>query len=154
MIIWLYIACSITNTKIIHGDFIYEGSKEVGIYSNMSIPTIPFQLITDKQFEFLELFFNTYENFHDFFNPNLSFNNNSLLFNRRKYDSLEEIREALERKRSNSISRGSINGFIQKLSKISALNIYPNPRDKKEKTIEISYIGIAYFLHKLFLKSK
>ena len=76
------------------------------------------------------------------------------LFNRKKYDSLEVIREALERKRSDSISRGSINGFIQKLSKISALNIYPNPSDKKEKTIEISYIGIAYFLHKLFLKSK
>ncbi len=154
MVIWLYIACSITNTKIIHGDYIYEGPKEVGIYSNMNLITIPFQLITDKQFEFLELFFNTYDNYSDFFNPNLFFNNNSLLFNRRKYDSLEEIREALERKRSDSISRGSINGFIQKLSKISALNIYPNPRDKKEKTIEISYIGIAYFLHKLFLKSK
>ncbi|KKK79239.1 hypothetical protein LCGC14_2835510 [marine sediment metagenome] len=49
-----------------------------------------------------------------------------------------------------SLSRGSINGFIQKLKRISALNIFPNPKDKKEKAIEISYIGIAYFLHKLF----
>ncbi len=154
MVIWLYIACSITNTKIVHGDYIYEGSKEVGIYSNMTLTTIPFQLITDKQFEFLDLFFNPYDNYNDFFNPDLSFNNNSLLFNRRKYDSLEALREALEEKRGDSLSRGSIYGFIQKLSKISALNLYPNPKDKKEKTVEISYIGIAYFLHKLFLKSK
>ncbi len=41
---------------------------------------------------------------------------------------------------------GSINGYIQKLNKISALNIYPNPKDKKEKAIKISYLGIAYFL--------
>ena len=150
MVIWLYIACSITNTRIIHGDFIYEGSKEVGIYSNMNLPTIPFQLITDKQFEFLELFFNTYDNHHEFFNPDLSFNDNLLLFKRKKYNSLEEIKTALESKRNGSLSRGSINGFIQKLNKISALNIYPNPKDKKEKTAEISYIGIAYFLHKLF----
>jgi len=154
MVIWLYIACSITNTKIIHGDFIYEGSREVGIYSNMSIPTIPFQIITDKQQEFLELFFNTYDTYRDFFNPDLSFNNNQLLFKRKKYNSLEELREALEIKRNGSLSRGSINGYVQKLSKISALNIYPNPDDKKEKAIEISYIGIAYFLHKLILKSK
>jgi len=154
MVIWLYIACSITNTRIIHGDFIYEGSKEVGIYSNMNIPTIPFQLITDKQFEFLDLFFNSYDNCRDFFNPDLSFNDNPLLFNRKKYRSLEEIKGALENKRNGSLSRGSINGFVQKLSKISAINIYPNPKDKKEKTIEISYIGIAYFIHKLFLKPK
>ena len=153
MVIWLYIACSITNTKIIHGDFIYEGSREVGIYSNMSIPTIPFQIITDKQQEFLELFFNTYDTYRDFFTPDLSFNDNQLLFKRKKYNSLEELREALESKRNGSLSRGSINGFVQKLSKISALDIYPNPKDKKEKSIEISYIGIAYFLHKLFLTS-
>jgi len=150
MVIWLYIACSITNTRIIHGDFIYEKNEEVGIYSNMSIPTIPFQLITDKQQEFLELFFNAYDTYRDFFNPDLSFNDNQLLFKPKKYDSLEEIREALVHKRSESLSRGSINGFVQKLSKISALEIYPNPKDKKEKTIEISYLGIAYFLQKLF----
>ena len=151
MIIWLYIACSITNTKIIHGNFIYEGSREVGIYSNMIIPTIPFQLITDKQLEFLELFFNHYDTYRDFFKPDLSFNDNQLLIKRKKYKSLEEIKGALESKRNGSLSRGSINGFVQKLSKISAINIYPNPKDKKEKTIEISYIGIAYFIHKLFL---
>ena len=152
MVIWLYLACSITNTTIIHGDFIYEGSKEVGIYQNMELPTIPFQLITDKQFEFLELFFNTYKSHHDFFNPDMTFNNNPLLSDRKSYTSLETLKESLEKKRGNSLSRGSINGFIQKLKRISALNIFPNPKDKKEKTIEISYIGIAYFLHKLFTK--
>ncbi len=151
MVIWLYIACSITNTKIIHGEFIYEGSKEVGIYHNMELPTIPFQVITDKQFEFLELFFNTYKSYHDFFNPDLSFNDNQLLSVRKKYTSLETLKEKLEEKRGISLSRGSINGFIQKLKRISALNIFPNPKDRKEKTIEISFIGIAYFLHKLFI---
>ncbi|KKN09910.1 hypothetical protein LCGC14_1041890 [marine sediment metagenome] len=150
MVIWLYIACSITNTKIIHGDFIYEGSKEVGIYDNMELPTIPFQVITDKQLEFLGLFFNPYTSPNDFFNPDLSFNDNQLLNNRKKYTSLEILKEKLEKKRGNSLSRGSINGFIQKLKRLSALNIFPNPKDKKEKTIGISYIGIAYFLHKLF----
>lgn len=154
MVIWLYIACSITNTRIIHGDFIYEGSEEVGIYSNMDLPTIHFQLISDKQFEFLELFFNTYNNFQVFFQPDFSFNENPLLFNRIKYNSLEEIREALQNKRNEPLSRGSINGYIQKLNKISALNIHPNPKDKKEKTIEISYLGIAHFLNKLIKNYK
>ncbi|MEJ2277391.1 MAG: hypothetical protein P8Y70_06530, partial [Candidatus Lokiarchaeota archaeon] len=44
--IWFYIACSITNTKIIHGDFIYEGNREAGIISNMELITIPFESIT------------------------------------------------------------------------------------------------------------
>lgn len=154
MVIWFYIACSITNTKIIHGDFIYEGSREIGIYSNMQLLTIPFRLLTNKQFEFLELFFNDYRDYRDFFTPNLSFNDNLLLTERKKYTSLEEIREALEKKRNDSkaISRGSVNGFIQKLNKISAFNIYPNPEDKKERTIEISYLGIAHFLHKVYTK--
>lgn len=154
MVIWLYIACSITNTRIIHGDFIYEGRKEVGIYSNMDLPTIHFHSISDKQFEFLELFFNTYSNYQEFFQPDLSFNDNPLLFNRTKYNSLEEIREALQNKRNESLTRGSINGYIQKLSKISALKIYQNPQDKKEKTIELSYLGIAYFLQKLIKKKE
>ncbi|MFW9875484.1 MAG: hypothetical protein ACFFG0_20450 [Candidatus Thorarchaeota archaeon] len=47
-----------------------------------------------------------------------------------------------------------MNSFIQKLYKISALDIYPYPEDKKEKTIEISYIRIAYFLHKLMTMTK
>ena len=155
MVIWFYIACSITHTKIIHGDFIYEGSKEIGIYSNMSLITIPFRLLTDKQFEFLKLFFKNYQDYFDFFDPHLPFNKNSLLSERKKYDSLEKIREALEKKRNESkpTSRSSINGFIQKLTKISALNIYPNPKDKKERTIEISYLGMTHFLHKLYTKN-
>ena len=154
MVIWLYIACSITSTRIIHGNFIYEGSKEVGIYSNMDLPTIPFPLISDKQFEFLELFFDTYDNYQDFFKPILGFNDNPLLCNRRAYKSLEELKNALDNKRNESLSRGSINGYIQKLNKISALNIYPNPKDKKEKTIEISYLGIGHFLNKLIRNYK
>ena len=150
MVIWLYIACSITNTNIIHGDFIYEGTKEVGIYSNMPLPTLPFPLITDKQFEFLELFFSAYEDSNEFFKADESFNENLLLSQRMKYDSLESLKEALEGKRNEKLSRGPINGYIQKLNKISALHIYPNPKDKKEKTIEISYLGIAYFLNKLY----
>lgn len=153
MIIWFYIACSITNTRVIHGDFIYEGSKEVGIYSNMNLPTIPFQVLTDKQFEFLELFFNKYSTYRDFFSPNLSFNDNPLLSSRKKFFSLEVLKQTLEKKREESLTRGSINGYIQILSKISALTINPNPDDKKEKTIEISYLGIAYFLHKIFVKN-
>lgn len=152
MVIWLYLACSITNTTINHGNFIYEGNTEVGIYHNMVLPTIPFQLITDKQFEFLELFFNAYKSYHDFFNPDLTFNDNPLLSDRKSYTSLETLKESLEKKRGKSLSRGSINGFIQKLTRISALNIFPNPKDKKEKTIEISYIGISHFLHKVFPK--
>lgn len=54
-------------------------------------------------------------------------------------------------KREESLTRGSINGYIQLLSKLSALRIYPNPDDKKEKAIEISYLGISYFLHKWFI---
>ncbi len=71
------------------------------------------------------------------------FNDNQILSNRKKYTSLETLKEKLEEKRG-----------IQKLKRISALNIFPNPKGKKEKTIEISYIGIAYFLHKLFTKGR
>ena len=152
MDIWFYVACSITDTKIIHGDFIYEKNKEVGIYSNDELQTIPFQRLTGKQFEFLELFFNEYTNYSQFFEPGLSFNNNPLLYVRQKYQSLEQLKLVMEKVRKSSISRGALNGFIQKLSLISALNIATNPLDKKEKSIEISYFGIAYFLHTLFLK--
>ncbi len=151
MVIWLYIACSITKTRIIHGDFIYEGNREVGITSNMILPSIPFQLITERQFEFLKLFFKSIDNDRDFFKPDFSFNENPLLNNRIRYNSLEKMRILMESKRDGSLSRGSINGYIQKLNRISALDISPNPKDKKEKSIEISYIGIAHFLHKLFI---
>ena len=152
MDIWIYIASSITNTRVIHGDFIYEKNKEVGIYSNVELQTIPFQSLTDKQFEFLDLFFNKYNNYNQFFDPVLSFNNNPLLYERQKYPSLNALKLVMEKERRTSISRGALNGFIQKLSLISALNIDTNPLDKKEKSIEISYFGIAYFLHNLFQK--
>ena len=150
MDIWFYIASSITNTRVIHADFIYEKNEEVGIYSNVQLQTIPFQSLTDKQFEFLALFFGEYNNYTQFFDPELSFNENPLLNQRITYQSLEELKAALEKVRNETISRGAINGFIQKLSKISALNVYPNPIDKKEKSIEISYFGIAYFLYSLW----
>jgi len=152
MDIWFYVACSITDTKIIHGDFIYEKNEEVGIYSNVELQTIPFQTLTDKQFEFLELFFKEYNNYSQFFEPELSFNNNPLLHERQKYQSLKQLKTVMESVRKTSISRGALNGFIQKLTPISALNIDSNPLDKKEKSIEISYFGIAYFLHTLFQK--
>ena len=100
------------------------------------------------------MFFSTYDDYHDFFKPELTFNDNLLLYNRKKYNSLEEIKKALENRREESLTRGSINGYIQKLNKISALNIHPNPKDKKEKTIEISYLGIAHFLNKLIKNYK
>jgi hypothetical protein len=134
---------------MIHGDFIYEQNVEVGINSNVELVSIPFQSLTDKQAKFLELFFQDYQDASQFFTPKLSFNENQLLSNRKKYNSLEEIKDALEQKRKKTISRGTINGFVRKLEKISALNLYPNPNDKKEKSIEISYIGIAYFLQNI-----
>jgi hypothetical protein len=152
MDIWFYLASSITNSRIVHGDFIYEKNEEVGIYSNIEIPSIPFQGLTDKQLEFLELYFDDYDNYTQFFEANISFNDNPLLSNRKTYQSLEDLKTALEQKRNETISRGVINGFIQKLSAISALNVYPNPTDKKEKSIEICYIGIASFLSTLFQK--
>jgi len=150
MDIWFYLASSITNSRIIHGDFIYEKNEEVGIYSNIEVPQIPFQTLTDKQFEFLELFFDDYDDYTQFFKSSVTFNENSLLKHRKTYKSLEDLKTAMEKVRNETISRGAINGFIQKLSSISALNVYPNPIDKKEKSIEISYIGIASFLSTLF----
>ena len=154
MDIWFYIACSITNTRIIHGDFIYEKNLEVGIKSNVELTTVPFPSLTTKQFEFLELFFKDYTDQYQFFQPSLSFNQNELLWTQKKYASLEDIKNALENKRESTISRGVINGFVQKLERISALTLYTNLEDKKERSIEISYLGIAYFLDVLYSKRK
>lgn len=150
MDIWFYLASSITNSRIIHGDFIYEKNEEVGIYSNTELPIIPYQPLTDKQFEFMELFFEDYEDVNRFFEVGIPFNENPLLSHRKMYQSLENLRTVMEEKRGETISRGAINGFIQKLSTTSTLNIYPNPTDKKEKSVEISYMGIAVFLATLF----
>lgn len=150
MCIWFYIACSITNTRIIHADYIYKGSEEVGINSNFDLVVIPSYGITDKQFEFLKLFFQNFNTYEEFFDVDLKFAENPLLINMIRYNSLEDIRKTLQRKRNEKLSRGSIDGLIQKLNKVSALSIYSNPNDKKQKSISISYLGIAYFLDKLF----
>lgn len=149
MDIWFYIACCMTRTRMIHGDFIYEENVEVGINSNVELVSIPIQSLTDKQVEFLELFFQDYKDVNQFFVAELSFSDNQLLSNRKKYDSLEDLKDSLKQKRKETISRGTINGFVRKLEKISALELYSNPEDKKEKSIEISFIGIAHFLHNI-----
>jgi hypothetical protein len=153
MSIWFYIACCITKTRIIHGDFIYEGNKEVGIKSNMELITIPLDDITDKQFEFLKLFFNEFNSYEEFFDINYSYNQNPLLNDLIQYDSIKNLRIALEKKRKENVSRGVINGFIDKLNRISALESFPNPDDNKEKSIKLTYMGIAYFLNKIFTKN-
>ena len=50
-----------------------------------------------------------------------------MLREQKRFTSLEILKNELEHKRGYSLSRGSINGFVQKLKKISALNICPNP---------------------------
>ncbi len=84
----------------------------------------------------------TSEKYND---EDLTFNDNPLLSDQKSYTSLETLKENLEKKKGKSLSRSSINGFIQKLRRISALNIFSNPKDKKEKIIEINYIGFPIF---------
>ena len=152
MSIWFYIACSITSTKIIHADYKYEGKEEVGINSNIELITLPFNNITDRQFEFLELFFEPNYSLEDFFSQEFTFNDHPVLTKIKKYNSLEQLKKTLEERKSSSLTRGSINGYIKKLQKLSTLKIAPNPEDKKEKTITISYLGIAFFLQNLYNK--
>jgi len=151
MDIWLYLACSIAKTRIIHGDYVFEGDKEVGVRKNDELRTIYLGELTSKQFEFLELFFKPHPNYMDFFDKNFSFDENPLLNIRKEFESIEETKGALNSlrgKASEPISRGAVNGFIKKLDRISALKIIPENQNKKK--IAISYIGIAYFLQKLF----
>ena len=75
-----------------------------------------------------------------------------MLLNIKKYNSLEELRKILEKKKDKHLSRGSINDYIQKSQNLSALEISPNPSDKKEKMITISYLRIAFFIQKLYNK--
>ncbi len=152
MSIWFYIACSITSTKIIHADYKYEGNKEVGINSNVELITLPYNNITDKQFEFLELFFEPNYSVENFFSQEFIFNEHPVLTKLKKYNSLEQLKTTLEKKKNSPLTRGSINGYIKKLQNLSTLEISPNPRDKKEKTITISYLGIAFFLQNLYNK--
>ncbi len=152
MSIWFYIACSITNTKIIHADYRYEGNEEVGINSNVELITLPYTNITDKQFEFLELLFEPNYSVEDFFSQEFTFNEHPVLTKIKKYNSLEQLRTALKKKKNSTLTRCSINGYIKKLKNLSALEISTNPEDKKEKTITISCLGIAFFLQNLYNK--
>ncbi|KKL99091.1 hypothetical protein LCGC14_1817890 [marine sediment metagenome] len=152
MSIWFYIACSLTGTRIIHADYKYEGKEEVGINSNIELITLPFNNITDRQFEFLELFFEANYKLGDFFSQEYSFDDHFVLKKKKKYTSLEHLRKTLEARKGISLTRGSINGYIKKLQNLSTLEISPNPEDRKEKTITISYLGIAFFLQNLYNK--
>ena len=152
MSIWFYIACSITGIKIIHADYKYEGNEEVGINSNVELTILPFNNITHKQFEFLELFFEPNYSLKVFFSQEYSFNDHPVLTKIKKYNSLEQLRKTLEKRKGSPLTRGSINGYIKKLQNLSTLEISPNPEDKKEKTITISYLGIAFFLQNLYNK--
>ncbi len=134
MSIWFYKACSITSTKIIHADYKYDGNEEVGINSNVELITLPFNNITDKQFVFLELFFEPNYSLADFFSQEYSFNEHPVLLEIKKYNSLEQLRKTLEERKGSSLTRGAINGYIKKLQNLSALEISPNPEDRKEKT--------------------
>jgi len=151
MIVWFYIASCISNTRVIHGYFKYKDGKESGLNFNFDIMNIPFKSLTDKQLEFLELFFNKYDSYEDFFSPNLTYNENPLL-ETITYSSVEKLTEALKQKRKDSTSRGAVDGFIQKFSELSGINTYPNPEDKKETSVEISFLGIALFLNAIYNK--
>lgn len=148
--IWFYITCSITDTDIIHGNYIYEDDVEVGITDNIYIPKLPLDNITRKQFDFLKLFFNTYGEPNEFFRDDKSFDENLLLSNTIKYTSIEKLTSVFNTKKKKNIGRGTINGYIQQLKKKSLLNLNINPDNKKKKSIEISYLGIAYFLNELY----
>lgn len=148
--IWFYITCAITDTDIIHGNYIYEHNIEVGITDNIYLPKLPLDNITRKQFDFLELFFNTYGEPNEFFRDDKSFDENLLLSNTIKYTSIEKLTKVFNTKKRKNIGRGTINGYIQQLKKKSLLNLKVNPDNKKEKSIEISYLGIAYFLNELY----
>ncbi|HDZ18741.1 hypothetical protein LCGC14_0493050 [marine sediment metagenome] len=146
MNIWIYIAASITKSRIIHGNFIYNENIEVGIHKNDDLDTLYFSSLTSKQLEFMKLFFNRSKNALDFFR--LDFNENLLLRVPKSYNSIEEIKLSLNKQRGKKLTRGAINGYIMKLNRISALVI--TPEDQNKKSITISYIGIAFFLKAIF----
>lgn len=150
--IWFYLACSITNTRVIHGDFIYDESsdEEVSIYKNDLIEPVYMGKLTEKQFEFMKLFFNPYKDYREFFDEKYTYDENELLKNIRTFNSIEELRIELNKTRNakDQVTRGSINGFIRKLNKLSALKTTSRSQNKKQ--ITLSYIGIAYFLRRIF----
>lgn len=150
MVIWFYIACTITNTNIIHGDFRYKENIEVGITRNMNIKRLLLNTPTIMQFAFLKLFITNHE---EIINTLKNQNNlDSLLSHIKMFESIEDLKKALNNKRNNDekITRGSINGYISKLKDMSAITINKNPMNKKKKRIEITYIGISFVINHIF----
>ncbi|MHA1491875.1 MAG: hypothetical protein ACTSRI_19755 [Promethearchaeota archaeon] len=150
IIVWFYIACSITNTEIIHGDFKYRGDKEVGITQNMNLVRIPLDTPTKMQFEFLNLFLKNPKNVIPIMKKEQTID--SLLSNIKSFDSIEDLKEAFNNRRTinEKITRGSINGYIKKLKHISAITTRKNYDNMKEKIIEITYIGISFIINNIF----
>ncbi len=151
--VWFYIACIISNTDVIHGDYVYEDAKIANIKGIINLTRLPLVGLTDKQFDLLELFFNKYDDINDFIKPDLLYDDNILLNKTIKYDSTEKIKDTYNKKKGLNLSRGDINICLHDLKNIEMLKILPNPEDKKKKTIEITYFGIANFLNYLFEKN-
>ena len=154
MDIWFYLGCSITNTKIIHGDFIYKGREEVGINNNVELVKIPLDKLTLHQFKFLELFFENYGDINDFVKLGSEFDNTPILTDTKEFNSINDLKKAFEGKIRKKISRGAVNGYINKLKENSILLIAPNQENKQKTKIGISYLGIAYFLNELYNRHK
>ncbi|KKM84135.1 hypothetical protein LCGC14_1302290 [marine sediment metagenome] len=146
MNIWIYIAASITKSRIIHGNFIYSKNIEVGIHKNDDLDTLYFSSLTSKQLEFIHLFFSPFKDSLDFFRHD--FDKNSLLKQRKIFNSIEAIKHSLNKQRGEKLTRGAINGYIMKLNRNSALVV--TPKDQNRKSIAISFIGIAFFLEAMF----
>ena len=71
----------------------------------------------------------------------------------KSFDSIEDLKIAYGIKINNQeITRGSINGYLKKLKKKSAIETMVNLESKIEKKIQITYLGITYVLNYLFKK--
>lgn len=150
MVIWFYIACTITNTDIIHGDFKYRENVEVGIIRNMNLKRLPLNTPTIMQYEFLKLFFTNHDEIINNVRSQSTFD--ALLSHIKLFESIEDLKNALNNKRKNDekITRGSINGYLNKLKDMLAITINKNPENKKEKRIEITFIGISFVINYIF----
>jgi len=152
IIVWFYIASCITDARVIHGYFKYKNGVESGLNYNFDMVRIPFKPLTDKQLQFLELFFKKFKSYNKFFSPNLAYNENPLINETIIYESIEKLTEALKQKRKDSTSRGAVDGFVQKFSQINGVETFPNPENKKETSVKITYLGIALFLNEIYNK--
>jgi len=149
--IWFYISCCLTNMRIIHGEYKYEGDKEIGIYYNIDFQKIPIKIPTEKQFEILELFFMDCKTIKKILYNQEPFE--KLLGIVVNYKSIEELRKEYERRIKKEISRGALYGYFYRLKENSAIRLYSNPENKVETSVEITYLGIAYVLYFLFNKT-